>query len=334
MTDLSKALAELGKKYPDTPILTGKELEERKLERISTGSVWLDYCLDGGLPRGRVVEIFGPPSSGKTLVALRTIAEAQKNDLDCVFIDAEQAFDPDHAKKLGVDVNKLVVIAESGGERAINIALKILETKPAVLVVDSVASLVPEVEEEEGIEKQTMALQARLMSKAMRKLTGPVSRSNTLMIFINQIREKVGAYGNPETTSGGKALGFYASVRLEIRRGGFIKLSEADITTLDDPSAEEKKRKIGQIINFKIVKSKVSQPHQTGSFEYYYKGVVNEADELISLLEYTRNIERRGSYYYVGKESYQGRSALAKEIRGDKKLKNKLIKLIQKSTNE
>lgn len=329
MTDIDKVMAEINKKYPDTPILTGKELLSLKLEKESTGSVWLDYALAGGFPRGRMVELYGPPSSGKSLIALKTIAKAQAKGLSCIYIDAEQAFDSQHSIKLGVDINKLRVVRESGGERVFNIVLKLLETKPDIIVIDSVASLVPESEEEEPVEKQTMALQARMMSKAMRKLTGPVSRANTLMIFINQTREKVGAYGDPSITSGGKALGFYASVRVEIRKGAFIELKDTEDLP-DGASKDEKARKVGQVIHFKVTKSKVSIPWKSGSFEYYYNGVINEADEIVSLLEYNRAIERRGAYYYLDDNtSFQGRSAFTKAIREQPEIKKRVNKLLQ-----
>lgn len=327
-SDLSKAIAEINKKYPDTPVLTGKSLEDYKIDKLKTGSIWLDFALDGGFPQGRTVELYGPPSSGKTMIALKTIVNAQKENKTCVFIDAEQAFDPQHAKKLGVDLDKLHVISESGGERVINMILKLLEQKPDIIVVDSVASLVPESEEEEPVEKQSMALQARLMSKALRLLTGAAARSNTLIIFINQIREQVGAYGNPEVTSGGRALSFYASVRVEIRRGQFIELKDTDDLP-EDATADEKKRRVGQIINFKVVKSKISKPWTKGSFEYYYQGVINEADEIVSLLEYNRLIDKRGAYYYVSEdEKYQGRTNFAIAINQNKELKAKMLKLL------
>jgi len=329
MKDFKKLLLELNKKYPDTPVLTGAELGNKKIDRVSTGSAWLDYLLDGGFPRGRITEIYGPPSSGKSLISLRTISQAQKNGLDCVLIDAEQAFDSQHAAKLGVDINKLIVVSESGGETAIDIVIDLLQkTHPGVVVIDSVASLIPEVEEEESVSKQTMALQARLMSKAMRELTKPVAKANTALIFINQIREQVGAYGNPEVTSGGKALGFYASVRVDVRRGDFILLKGSDEEP-EDSTAEEKKYKIGHSVKFKVTKSKVSKPWGSGYFDYYYKGIVDEAGELMSLLEYTRKVTRRGAYYDIAGKTFQGRSAAVQEIRKDPKFKEKVLDLLQ-----
>lgn len=327
---LLKVINELKKKFGDGIILTGKELSNIKIDRIPTGSIWLDYILDGGLPRGRIVEIYGNPSAGKSLIAQRTVAQAQKQGLDCIWIDAENAYDNLFAKKLGVDTDKLTVVKISEAEKAFDIVAKFLEAKPAVIVIDSVASLVPFFEIENEIDQNTMALQARIMSKGLRKITGQVGKANTLVIFINQIREKIGGYGNPEIVSGGRALGFYSSIRIEVRRGEWITLKDMG----QGETLDEKKRKVGQVIKFNVTKSKVSKPHQIGSFRFFFNGVIDEADEIIALLEYTKKVERKGAYYIIGKDKYQGRVNFRKEIRKNKELKERLIKILQEQTNE
>ena len=324
-TKLQKAIGEIKKKYGDI-IFTGKDIEKLEIEKISTGSRWLDFSLEGGLPRGRTVELYGPPSSGKSLVAQRAIAEAQKQKLDCIWVDAENAWDSEFAEKLGVNTKKLIIVKASEGELIFNTIEKLLKARPGVIVIDSVASLVPIFEEENPIEKQTMALQARLMSKALRKITGQIARANTLLIFINQIREKVTSYGNPEITSGGRALGFYASVRIEVRKGDWI--TQEDIGKGE--TLEERKRKVGQVVKFNVTKSKVSRPHRNGFFRFFYEGKIDEADELLSLLLYQRKIERHGAIYLIGGKKYRGRTNLKKAIEEDKKLKKELINLLHK----
>jgi recombination protein RecA len=308
---LNLAIKEIRKKYGDQTIGLVKDLDNVSLERIPTGSIYLDWAIGGGWPKGRTIELYGPYSSGKTLVALRTIASAQKEGLNCVFIDAERAFDPLFASQLGVDTNSLVLVRETGGETVFNIIESLLDSEVDLIVVDSVASLVPSFEDENPIEKQTMALQARLMSKALRKLTGKLARSNTLLIFVNQVREKVGAYGNPEITSGGRALGFYSSVRVEIRRGDWIL---------------EKKERIGHNVKFRVSKSKVCQPWRAGSFKYYYTGEFDETDEIISLGILTEKIGRRAAYYDIGDKSFRGREELLKALEEDESLLDLLKK--------
>lgn len=258
-------------------------------------------------------------NSGKSLIALRTIIEAQKKGLQCVYLDSENAFSPEFASRLGVDVNKLIISQISAGEAVFDIIDKLLQADVAVIVIDSVASLVPSYELEEEIGKQTMALQARLMSKALRKLTAKAAKNKTLLLFVNQIREKVGAYGNPEITSGGRALGFYASLRVEVRKGDFLK---------------EQDRIIGQVVKFKVVKSKVCPPYRDGYFNFYHPTEDNKdldlfdtANELVSMLLVNRKIARRGSYYDILGRTFQGREQLEEEIKEDKKFKDKLVKL-------
>jgi len=327
---LLRVINELKKKFGDDIILTGKELSGLKIDRISTGSIWLDFIMEGGLPRGRIVEIYGVYSAGKSLIAQRTVAQAQKQGLDCVWIDAEGCFDPKFAVKLGVDTDKLTVVKISEAEKAFDIVAKFLEAKPAIIVIDSVASLVPFFEIENETDQNTMALQARIMSKGLRKITGQVGKANTLVIFINQIREKIGGYGPSETVSGGRALGFYSSIRIEVRRGEWITLKDIG----QGETLDEKKRKVGQVIKFNVTKSKVSKPHQIGSFRFFFNGIIDEADEIIALLEYTKKIERKGAYYIIGKDKYQGRINFRKEIRKNKELKEKLIKILREKEDE
>ena len=319
MTDLNKAILRINKKFGENTIGKIGKMPTIKVERISSGSPYLDNCIGGGWPLGKTIELYGPYSSGKSLIALRTIAQAQKLGKNCVYLDAENAFDPKFAKRLGVDIDKLVISQISAGEEIFDIVDILLESDVAVIVVDSVASLVPKYEIEESIEKQTMALQARLMSKALRKLTGKAAKNKTLIFFVNQIREKIGAYGNPEITSGGRALGFYASLRVEVRRGEFLT---------------DNKRKIGQQVKFKVTKSKVCQPYRDGYFLFYYPDTKNPdselfdtADELVSMLLIQDKIKRRGGYYDVLNKTFQGREELEQEIRTKPKFKEKLTKL-------
>ncbi len=319
MNKLEKVVLEIRKKYGAEVIGLIKDLKQVELERISTGSVYIDWALGGGWPRGRTVELYGPYSAGKSLIALRTIISAQKEGLSCVFIDAERAFDPKFAEKLGVDLDKLVLVREAEGEVVFNIVEKLLEGEVDIIVVDSVASLLPTYESENPIEKQTVALQARLMSKALRKLTGKIGKTNTLVIFINQIREKIGTYGNPETTSGGRALGFYASVRVEVRKGDWLK---------------ENKQKIGQEIRFRVTKSKICPPWKEGLLKYYYGGVFDKMTELISLGIITNVIKRTGSYYNILEQSFLGRNGLESALQVDAKLVARLQKEITKGSNK
>lgn len=338
MKDIDKAVKLLEKTFKDTEILSGKALANHTIDKISTGSMWMDYTLKGGFPRGRVVELYGQPSSGKSLIAYRAIAQAQKEGHLCVFIDAERTFDSKFVSKLGVDVENLIVIGESRGEIVFDMIEEICENHdPAIVVIDSIAALVPQYEDDNSMEQQTVGIHARLISKGLRKITGKVANSNTCLLLINQIREKIGVYGNPETTTGGNALSFYTSVRVEIRRGDYLTLSERGTEEeLEDATAHEKKQRIGQEIKFKLAKSKISKPFQTGRFEFYYNGVVNEADELVSLLEVERIIERRGAYYYmpqISEDSFQGRQSLVNHIRDNEEYKKQAYALLTDKDN-
>jgi recombination protein RecA len=261
-----------------------------EIESISTGSVGLDLALGiGGFPKGRVIEIYGPESSGKTTLALHTIAEAQKKGGVCSFIDAEHALDPGYAKKLGVNIEELLISQPDTGEQALEIADTLVRTGAvSVLVIDSVAALTPRAELEGDMGDSLPGLQARLMSQALRKLTGSISRSNCMVIFINQIRMKIGVmFGSPETTTGGNALKFYASVRIDIRRIGAIK---------------EKDEVIGNETRCKIVKNKVAPPFKQVEFDIMYGLGISKNGELIDLGIKIGIVEKAGSWYSYGEE--------------------------------
>ena len=286
------------------------------IERLSCGSLWLDYALGGGWPLNRVVELFGNFSSGKSLLSLKTIVEAQKRGMQCAFIDVENTFDPKFAEKIGIDLNKLLVSQSSVGEPTIDMICNLLESGSVqVIVVDSVAALIPSPELADPMQQQTIGLHARMMSKALRKITA--LNKGTLVIFINQQREMIGgfsSYGVPTTTTGGRALGFYASVRVEVKRGEDI---------------EESKRKIGQVIKFKVQKNKTSVPFRTGFIKYFYnKYSFDGLDEAISLGLILGVIQQRGPAYDFGGQSFFGRAKIEEVLLQDARLFEKLKKSI------
>ena len=294
---LDAALSQIEKAFGKGSIMRmGQDNAHVDIEGIPTGSLGLDMALGiGGLPRGRIVEIYGPESSGKTTLALSVIAQAQKKGGTCAFIDAEHALDPSYAKKIGVDLENLLISQPDAGEQALEIADTLVRSGAIdVLVVDSVAALVPKAELEGEIGDSHMGLQARLMSQALRKLTSTVSRSNTLVIFINQIRMKIGVmFGNPETTTGGNALKFYASVRIDIRSIGKIKDKE-DI--------------IGSQTRVKIVKNKVAPPFKVVDFDIMYGEGISKTGEIVDLGVKANVIEKSGAWFaYNGDKIGQGR---------------------------
>ncbi|MFN3918676.1 MAG: recombinase RecA [Methylohalobius sp.] len=288
---LSAALLQIEKQYgKGTVMRLGDVGLVREIEAIPSGSLSLDVALGiGGLPRGRIVEIYGPESSGKTTLALSTIAQAQNRGGVAAFVDAEHALDPAYAQRLGVNLDDLLISQPDTGEQALEIVDMLVRSGAVdVIVVDSVAALTPKAEIEGEMGDAHVGLQARLMSQALRKLTANIKRSNTLVIFINQIRMKIGVmFGNPETTTGGNALKFYASVRLDIRRTGAIKKGE---------------EVIGNDTSVKVVKNKVAPPFKTASFEILYNEGISKEGELIDLGVEHDLVQKSGAWYSIGQE--------------------------------
>ncbi len=293
---LDAALSQIERSFGKGSIMKLGAGEALEIEAVSTGSLGLDIALGiGGLPRGRVIEIYGPESSGKTTLALHTIAEAQKKGGICAFVDAEHALDPIYARKLGVNVDELLVSQPDAGEQALEIADTLVRSGAVdVLVVDSVAALTPRAELEGEMGDSLPGMQARLMSQALRKLTASISKSNTMVIFINQIRLKIGVmFGNPETTTGGNALKFYASVRLDIRRIGAIK---------------DREEVVGNQTRVKVVKNKVAPPFRQVEFDIMYGEGVSKMGELIDLGVKAGIVEKSGAWFsYDSQRLGQGR---------------------------
>jgi recombination protein RecA len=327
VNDIAETLRSIKTKFGDEAIMTLDETKKVDVESVSSGSIGLDDALGiGGYPRGRIIEIFGPESSGKTTLSLHAVAEAQKAGGICAFIDAEHAMDPEYARKLGVKLDELLISQPDNGEQALEIVESLVRTgKIDVIVVDSVAALTPRDEIEGEMGAHHVGKQARLMSQALRKLTGIVSKSKTVIIFINQIRMQVGVmFGNPETTPGGKALKFYTSVRLDIRRIAQIKKGE---------------EVVGGRHRVKVVKNKVAPPFRATEFDVLYGEGISIEGELLALGEKYKMIRKSGaSYTYLppgGDESTEvklgrGYDAARTTVRGDKKLKTELLKNIRK----
>jgi recombination protein RecA len=282
---LDAALQQIERVFGRGSVMKLGQREVIEIESISTGSLGLDIALGiGGFPKGRIIEIYGPESSGKTTLALHVIANAQKQEGSCAFIDAEHALDPAYARKLHIDINNLVISQPDTGEQALEIADTLVRSGAIdVLVVDSVAALVPKAELEGDMGDSHMGLQARLMSQALRKLTGSISKTNCMVIFINQIRQKIGIiFGNPETTTGGNALKFYASVRIDIRRIGSIR---------------DKDEALGNQTRVKVVKNKLAPPFKVVDFDIMYGEGVSKTGELIDLGVKAGIVEKAGSWY-------------------------------------
>ena len=293
---LEAALGQIERAFGKGSVMKLGEGQVVEIEAVSTGSLGLDIALGiGGLPRGRIIEIYGPESSGKTTLALHTVAEAQKAGGICAFVDAEHALDPAYARKLGVDLDELLISQPDTGEQALEIADTLVRSGAVeVLVVDSVAALTPRAELEGEMGDSLPGLQARLMSQAMRKLTASISKSNCMVIFINQIRMKIGVmFGSPETTTGGNALKFYASVRLDIRRIGAIK---------------DRDEVVGNQTRVKVVKNKVAPPFRQVEFDIMYGEGVSKTGELLDLGVAANIVEKAGSWYsFDGERVGQGR---------------------------
>lgn len=304
---LDAALKQIERSFGKGAIMTlGQNDNPVQVDAVSTGSIGLDMALGiGGLPRGRIIEIYGPESSGKTTLTLHVIAEAQKKKGTCGFIDAEHALDPVYARKLGVNTNDLIISQPDTGEQALEIADTLVRSGALdVLVVDSVAALVPKAEIEGEMGDSHMGLQARLMSQALRKLTASISKSRTMVIFINQIRQKIGImFGNPETTTGGNALKFYASVRIDIRRIGAIK---------------DKDEVVGNLTRVKVVKNKVAPPFKVVEFDIMYGQGISKTGELIDLGVKADLIEKAGSWYsYNGNQIGQGKESARRFLKAN-----------------
>jgi len=311
---LSAALLQIEKQYGKGAVMRmGDAGVARDIEAVPTGSLTLDIALGiGGLPKGRVIEIYGPESSGKTTLALSTIAEAQKQGGVAAFVDAEHALDPAYAERLGVNLDDLLISQPDTGEQALEIVDMLVRSGAVdIIVVDSVAALTPKAEIEGEMGDAHVGLQARLMSQALRKLTANIKRSNAMVIFINQIRMKIGVmFGNPETTTGGNALKFYASVRLDIRRVGTIKKGEEIL---------------GNDTKVKVVKNKVAPPFKTAMFEILYNEGISKLGELIDLGVTYGFVQKSGAWYSIGKERIgQGKDNARQYLREHPELAQKL----------
>ena len=319
---LDMAMAHLEKDFGSGTIMRLGDDAVQDVEVIPTGSIGLDYALGvGGLPRGRITEIYGPESSGKTTLAIHVIAEAQKMGGICAIVDAEHAFDRFYAEKLGVDVNNLWIAQPDNGEQALDIAEQLINSGAIdVLVVDSVAALTPKAEIEGEMGDKNVGLHARLMSQAMRKLTGTIAKTRTCCIFINQIREKIGLmFGNPETTTGGNALKFYSSVRLEIRASGFIKDGE---------------QAVGRTAKVKVVKNKVAPPFMKAEFELMFGEGISRVGENVDLGVEHGIIQKSGAWFsYGGNKLGQGRDAVKRVLKDNQELAEEIADKITEKMN-
>ena len=315
---LNETLSQIEKQFGKGTVMRMGDREVVDIPSISTGSLGLDIALGiGGVPQGRVIEIFGPESSGKTTLTLQVIAECQKAGGTAAFIDAEHALDPLYAKKLGVNVDELLLSQPDTGEQALEVADMLVKSNSVdLLVVDSVAAVTPRAEIEGEMGDHHVGLQARLMSQALRKITGNIQRSNATVIFINQIRMKIGVmFGNPETTTGGNALKFYSSVRLDIRRIGAVKEGE---------------EVIGNETRVKVVKNKVSPPFTKAEFQILYGKGINVEGEIIDFGQKLGLIEKAGSWYSYNDEKIgQGKTNASNFLRENKKIRNALVKQIK-----
>jgi len=315
---LEAAISQIDQNFGKGSIMKLGQQQALDIESISTGSLSLDLALGiGGLPKGRIIEIYGPESSGKTTLALQVVAEAQKKGGICAFVDAEHAMDPIYAKKLGVKTGELLISQPDTGEQALEIADTLIKSGSiSVLVIDSVAALTPKAELEGEMGDHHVGLQSRLMSQALRKITGSVSKSNTMIIFINQIRMKIGVmFGNPETTSGGNALKFYSSVRMDIRRIGAIK---------------DKDEIIGNSTRVKIVKNKVAPPFKVVEFDLMYGKGISKTGELVDLGAKAGIVEKAGAWYaYKGEKIGQGRENAKIYLEQNPKVADEIEKVIR-----
>ena len=317
---LQKVLSDIEKQFGKGAIMKLGDNQHIELDVTSSGSLSLDIGLGvGGYPKGRIIEIYGPESSGKTTFALQAIAEHQKLGGRAAFIDAEHALDPVYAEKLGVNIDELLLSQPDTGEQALEICDALVKSNAIdIVVIDSVAALVPQAEIEGEMGDSHVGLQARLMSQALRKLSGTISKTNTIVIFINQLREKVGVlFGNPETTPGGRALKFYASVRLDVRRGEQIKNGE---------------NVIGNKTNIKVVKNKVAPPFKTASVEIMYGQGVSKEGEILDLASDIGIVDKTGAWYaYKGEKIGQGKENAKAFLKDNPKVMNEIEKKVRES---
>lgn len=315
----SEVIKELKDRFGEGSIMTLGEARRVDVDVVPTGSIGLDIALGvGGMPRGRVIEIYGPESSGKTTLALHIVAQAQHAGGRAAFVDAEHALDPEYAKRIGVKINDLLISQPDTGEQALQIVESLVQSGAIdVVVVDSVAALTPQAEIEGEIGDQHVGLQARLMSQALRKLTAIVAKTNTIVIFINQIRMQIGTYGNPETTPGGKALKFYSSVRLEVRRAAQIKKGE---------------EVVGNRVKAKVVKNKVAPPFRTAEFDIMYnEGISYEGDVLNTGLKYGVLTRSGASYSFGSARLGTGFEASRNFLKENPKITKEIIGAIRKA---
>jgi len=313
---LGLALDQIEKQFGKGSIMKLGESTHAKVETVPTGAISLDVALGGGLPRGRVVEIYGPESSGKTTLTLHAIAEVQKAGGTAAFIDAEHALDPAYAKRIGVDIENLLLSQPDNGEQALEITETLVRSNAVdIIVIDSVAALVPRAEIEGEMGDSLPGLQARLMSQALRKLTGVINRSKATVIFINQIRMKIGVmFGNPETTTGGNALKFYASVRMDIRRIGQIKQGE---------------NVVGNRTRVKVVKNKIAPPFREAEFDIMYNEGISRSGDVLDLAAAKGIVEKSGAWYaYNGEKIAQGREAAKTYLQENPKVMEDIAKKV------
>jgi recombination protein RecA len=314
---LKMAMLQIEKQFGKGAIMRLGEAVGMHVDTISTGSISLDIALGGGVPKGRVIEIYGPESSGKTTLAIHVAAEAQKNGGIAAVVDAEHAFDPEYARKLGINLEELLISQPDTGEQALEIVETLVRSNAVdVVVIDSVAALVPRAEIEGEMGDAMVGVQARLMSQALRKLTGAISKSKTCVIFINQIRMKIGVmFGNPETTTGGNALKFYSSVRMDIRRKEQIK--EGDTV-------------IGSRCTVKVVKNKVAPPFRMAEFDILYGEGISKMGELLDLAVQGEFIQKSGSWYVMGEEKLgQGRESAKQFLKANPKIAASIEKQVR-----
>ncbi len=315
---LDQVLLDIEKQFGKGAVMKLGDNEHTEIDVISSGSISLDVALGiGGYPKGRIIEIYGPESSGKTTFALHAIAEIQKKGGRAAFIDAEHALDPQYAAKIGVNINDLLLSQPDNGEQALEICEALVRSGAiGIIVIDSVAALVPQAEIEGEMGDSHVGLQARLMSQALRKLSGIINKTNTVCIFINQLREKVGVmFGNPEVTPGGRALKFYSSIRLEIRKGEQIKLG-TDI--------------VGNKTNVKVVKNKMAPPFKTCTLEIAYGEGISKTGEVVDLAAEANILEKSGAWYsYKGEKVGQGRENVKELLKSNKKLYDELEKKVR-----